>query len=546
MSKARTIDRDKLLTSFTLRETNVSKNKLEKATNLKIGVQINMKPEDVIKEIEDRLLTINVSPKTTNEGVVEYVGDAIVRAIGLSRVGYGEEVEFEEGSRGLAFNLDEDYTSIILLSEGTEIVEGMKVKATGRILGIDASDDLVGRIINPLGAPLDGKELKVKNSKLYPLEKIAPGVVERQPVDTPIKTGVVAIDALTPIGRGQRQLIIGDRSTGKTAVAVDAIINQKKKDLGLRQVICIYCAIGQKRGTIAQIATRLREEKAMDYSIIVAASASDPAAQQYLAPFTATAIAEYFMDKGEDVLVIYDDLSKHAWAYRQLTLLMRRPAGREAYPGDIFYLHSRLLERSARLSDKLGGGSITSLPIIETQANDVSAYIPTNVISITDGQIYLETDLFNAGIRPAINTGLSVSRVGGAAQTKAMKQVAGPLRLEQAQYRNLAAFAQFGSDLDDETKKRIERGKRVTEIMKQPQYMPFDEASEVISIYAVTQGLLDELPVERINEFQDKFIEYLRVKNKKLYENFAKGDKITDEIGKELEEAVKSFLDTLK
>lgn len=505
-----------------------------------------MKPEDFLKEIEAKLQTIDMRPEVANEGIVAYVGDEIVRATGLTKVGFGEEVEFEDGTIGLAFNLDEDYTSIILFSQSGKIVEGMKVKTTGRILSINVSEDIIGRVINSFGASLDGRELKIKKGKLYPLVKIAPGIISRQPVDTPLKTGIKAIDAMTPIGRGQRQLIIGDRSTGKTAVAIDTIINQKKKDLGLRQVICIYCAIGQKRATIARIAARLAEEGAMDYSIIVAASASDPAAQQYLAPLTATAIAEYFMDQGQDVLVIYDDLSKHAWAYRQLSLLMRRPAGREAYPGDIFYLHSSLLERSSRMADSVGGGSITSLPIIETQANDISAYIPTNVISITDGQIYLEADLFNAGTRPAINVGTSVSRVGGAAQTKAMKQVAGPLRLEQAQYRNLAAFAQFGSDLDDDTKKRIERGKRVTEILNQPQYQPLDEASEFIAIYAATQGLLDDLPVDQIGKFEQKIVDFMRVKNKKIYEKIAKGEKLPEDLEKQLKKAISDFKETFK
>jgi F-type H+/Na+-transporting ATPase subunit alpha len=505
-----------------------------------------MKPEDFLKEIEARLTTIDTRPEYENEGIVAYVGDEIVRATGLTRVGFGEEVEFEDGTIGLAFNLDEDYTSIILFGTGRKIVEGMRVKTTGRILSINVSKDLIGRVISPLGTSLDGKELKIKSGELYPLIKLAPGIVSRQPVDTPLKTGIKAIDAMTPIGRGQRQLIIGDRSTGKTAVAIDTIINQKKKDLDLRQVICIYCAIGQKRATIARIAAKLEEAGAMDYSVIVAASASDPAAQQYLSPLTATAIAEYFMDKGEDVLIIYDDLSKHAWAYRQLSLLMRRPAGREAYPGDIFYLHSSLLERSSRMADSVGGGSITSLPIIETQANDVSAYIPTNVISITDGQIYLEADLFNSGTRPAINTGLSVSRVGGAAQTKAMKQVAGPLRLEQAQFRNLAAFAQFGSDLDEDTKKRIERGKRVTEILNQPQYQPLDEAAQFIAIYAATQGLLDDLPIEQIGEFEQKVVDTIRVKNKKLYEKIAKGEKLSEDLEKQLKKAISDYKDSFK
>ena len=383
-----------------------------------------MKPEDLIKQIEKKLSTVHITPKYENIGVVESVGDGIVQVSGLSKVGFGEEVEFSKGSLGLAFNLGEDLTSIILLSsQTTSIKEGDTVKTTGRILGVSVSDELIGRVIDPLQNAQDGKQLNVKGI-LYPLEKIAPGVIDRQPVDTPLKTGIIAIDSMIPIGRGQRELIIGDRNTGKTAIAIDTIINQKKRDLGLKRVICIYCAIGQKRSNIARIIGKLTEEKAMDYSIIVAASASDSAALQYLAPFTATAIGEYFMDKGEDVLIIFDDLSKHAWAYRQISLLLKRPAGREAYPGDIFYLHSRLLERSSRMSDEKGGGSLTALPIIETQAGDSSAYIPTNVISITDGQIYLENDLFNAGIRPAINTGFSVSRVGGAAQTKVMKQIA--------------------------------------------------------------------------------------------------------------------------
>lgn len=504
-----------------------------------------MKAEELIKQIEDRLTTIKSDPKVENIGTVETIGDGIVQVSGLSKVGFGEIVEFEGKSTGLAFNLDEDFASIILLSDDYTIKEGDKVKATGKILSVVGTDDLIGRVIDPLQNPLDGKKLNLKG-KDYPLEKIAPGIVEREPVDTPIKTGIKAIDAMIPIGRGQRELIIGDRNTGKTAIAIDTIINQKKKDLGLKQVICIYCAIGQKRSNIARIIGKLEEEGAMDYTIVVASSASDPAALQFLAPFAATAIGEYFMDKGQDVLVVYDDLSKHAWSYRQLSLLLRRPAGREAYPGDIFYLHSRILERSSRMSEKNGGGSLTSLPIIETQAGDSSAYIPTNVISITDGQIYLENDLFNSGIRPAINAGQSVSRVGGAAQTKAMKQVGSPLRLELAQFRSLAAFVQFGSDLDEETQKKIERGKRVMEIMKQPQFAPLDEVSETISIYAATSGGLDDVEVDRILEFETKFIEYLKVKNKKTVEKLKKGDKIDDATQKDLDEAIKSFKKTFK
>jgi len=504
-----------------------------------------MNQAELLKQIEKRLLSISIDPKMQNVGTIVSVGDGIVQATGLSKVGFGEEVEFENGERGLSFNLDEDYTSIILLSSETNVKEGDSIKTTGRILGINGSNDLIGRVVDPLLNPLDGKKLS-GTGELYPFEKIAPGVIERQPVDTPLKTGIKAIDALTPIGRGQRELIIGDRNTGKTAIAIDTIINQKKKDLGLKRVICIYCAIGQKRSNIARIIGKLTEENAMEYTIVVAASASDSAAIQYLAPFAATAIGEYFMDKGEDVLVVFDDFSKHAWAYREISLLLKRPAGREAYPGDIFYLHSRILERASRMSDKLKGGSLTALPIIETQAGDSSAYIPTNVISITDGQIYLENDLFNSGIRPAINTGLSVSRVGGAAQTKIMKQIAGPLRLESAQFRELAAFAQFGSDLDDATLRKIERGKRVAEILKQPQYQPMAEYAEVISIYAAASGLLDDFPIENIRQFEEKIVDFLKTKNKKLLEKLKTGDKMDDKTTTELNAAIESFKKTLK
>ena len=505
----------------------------------------NMDMQDFITQIEKKLGSMDIAPKAENVGTVLSIGDGIVNVAGLSEAGFGEEVEFEDKTRGLVFNLDEDHASIILLSDINQIVEGSKVKTTGKVLGVSVSDALIGRVINPLEEPLDGKALK-RDGKFYFLERIAPGVIERQPVDTPLKTGIKAIDSMIPIGRGQRELIIGDRNTGKTAIAVDAILNQKKKDLGLKRVICIYCPIGQKRGNIARTVSILEENGAMDYSIVVAASASDSAALQYLAPFTATAIGEYFMEKGEDVLIIYDDLSKHAWAYRQISLLLRRPAGREAYPGDIFYLHSRLLERSARMSEKNGGGSITSFPIIETQADDISAYIPTNVISITDGQLYLKTDLFNSGTRPAIDAGLSVSRVGGAAQTKAMKQVAGPLRLDLAQYRSLAAFAQFGSDLDEQTQKQLDRGKRVAEVLKQPQYKPYDEASEIISLYAATSGILDDLPVEKISLFEEKVHEWIKIKNKKLYQRVGGREKMDEKTLKELTDEIESFKKTLK
>lgn len=501
--------------------------------------------QDFISDIEKKLSHMDVVPGRSNEGYVLSVGDGIVNVSGLSEAGFGEEVEFEDKTRGLVFTLDEDHVSVILLSSSEKIVEGTKVVTTGKILGVNVSEALLGRVVDPLQAPLDGKVLK-SNGKFYPLEKIAPGVVERAPVDTPLKTGIKAIDAMIPIGRGQRELIIGDRSTGKTAIAIDAILNQKKSDLGLPQVICIYTAIGQKRSNIARTIDILTQNGAMEYSIVVAASASDTPALQYLAPLTATAIGEYFMDKGHDVLIVYDDLSKHAWAYRQISLLLRRPAGREAYPGDIFYLHSRMLERSARLSKENGGGSITSFPIIETQAQDISAYIPTNVISITDGQIFLENELFNAGTRPAINAGLSVSRVGGAAQSKPMKQIAGPLRLDLAQYRSLAAFSQFGSDLDEQTQKQLDRGRRVAEILKQPQYQPMDEASEIIVIYAASSGALDDFPVEKIAQFEAKVTDYIKVKNKKLFQILTGKDKLDEKTLKDLKSEIENFKRSLK
>ena len=499
-----------------------------------------MKPEELLKQIEDKLYAVDVTPELVNQGIVDTVGDGTVKATGLSKVGFGEEVEFEDGSRGLVFYLDEDYVSITLLSDAGAITEGMRVRTTGKVLGLTVSEELIGRVIDPLKVPLDGKELKGVGM-LYPLEGAAPKVIDRQPVKVPLKTGIKALDAMIPIGRGQRELIIGDRNTGKTAIAIDTIINQKKKDLGLKKVICIYCCIGQKNSSVAKTVAKLQEEGAMDYTIVVVASASAPAAMQYIAPFSACAIGEYFRDKGEDVLVVYDDLTKHAWAYRQICLLLKRPAGREAYPGDIFYLHSRLLERSAKLSDERGGGSLTALPVIETQANDVSAYIPTNVISITDGQIYLETDLFNAGQRPAINVGLSVSRVGGNAQTKSIKQVAGLLKLEHAQFRELQAFAQFGSDLDEATIKRIERGKRITEVLKQPQYKTIDEASEILILFAATSGFLDDIPLEEIAKFEDDLILYFKREQKALCEKLSRGEKIDPASAEELKKAMSEF-----
>lgn len=499
-----------------------------------------MNAEEFLKQIEDKLFSVEFAPETMNQGVVETYGDGIAKVTGLSKAGFGEEVEFEDKTKGVILNLDEDYAYIVLLSESEEIKTGMKVISTGKVLGVNVSDNLIGRVMDPLLNPLDGTDI-VLSDKIYPMEKIAPGVVNRRPVDRPIKTGIKAIDALIPIGRGQRELIIGDRNTGKSAIALDTILNQKKRDLGLKRVVCIYCAIGQKRGKIAKLVARLEEEGAMAYSIVIVAGASDHVGLQYIAPFTACAIGEYFMDKGEDVLVVYDDLTKHAWAYRQLSLLLKRPAGREAYPGDIFYLHSRLLERASKMSEEFGGGSLTALPIIETQANDLSSYIPTNVISITDGQIYLEADLFNSGLRPAINSGLSVSRVGGSAQSKSMKQLAGPLRLELAQFRELQAFMQFGSDLDEATVKRIERGKRITETLKQPQYKLYDEVSEIISIFAASNGYFDDVPVAMVGKAEGELIEFIKAHKKDIIERLNTGNKIDDALSGELKKAIEEF-----
>lgn len=500
-----------------------------------------MKPEEIIKKIEKQLYSSEINPELINYGIVETIGDQIVKASGLSSVGYNEEVEFDDGSLGFILNIEEDHVSIVLLKDSGHIVSGTRVKTTGRILSIEVSENMIGRVVNAVGQPIDGKDLKHNNPESYPLEKIAPGIIERSSVDRPLKTGIKAIDSMTPIGRGQRELIIGDRGTGKTAIAIDTIINQKKLDLGLKRVICIYCSIGQKQSNLASLAARLKEEGAMDYTIILSASASEPASMQYIAPLAACAIGEYFMDKGEDVLVVYDDLTKHAWAYRQISLLIKRPAGREAYPGDIFYLHSRLLERASRMSDERGGGTLTALPIIETQGNDVSAYIPTNVISITDGQIYLESDLFNSGIRPAINVGLSVSRVGGAAQTKVMKQLSGPVRLELSQFRELQSFAQFGSDLDEDTLKRLERGKRLTEILKQPQYNPYDEISQILSIFAVTSGLFDDIDMEYIMNAESQMVEYIKKTYPDTVKKLLQGIKIDNELREELKKNILEF-----
>jgi F-type H+-transporting ATPase subunit alpha len=473
----------------------------------------------------------------TNVGTVVEVGDGIARVHGLSTAEYNELLQFPHDIMGLALNLEEDNVGAVVLGDCSLIKEGDEVRATGRVIEVPVGDALVGRVIDPLGRPRDGKGV-VKTDKTRPVERIAPNVVLRRPVDTPVMTGIKAIDSLIPIGRGQRELVIGDRFTGKSAIPIDTIIAQKGGDL-----ICIYVAIGQKTSKVAQVVATLEKYGAMEHTIVVAADASDPAPLQYLAPYSGCAIGEEFMEQGRDALIVYDDLYKHAWAYRQLSLLLRRPPGREAYPGDIFYLHSRLLERAAKLAPEYGGGSLTALPIIETQAGDMSAYIPTNVISITDGQIYLEPDLFNAGIRPAVNVGLSVSRVGGSAQRKAMRQVAGKLRLDLAQFRELQAFAQFGAaDLDKATRDQLERGRRITEVLKQPQYSPMSLGKQVMILYAVTNGYLDDVPVDKIIACGEDFQRFMETNHPELEQ------KINDdkEIKPESEEALKSAMEEFK
>jgi len=499
----------------------------------------------IIENLEKRLSSFTSNPKTQNVGTVQKNTDGVVSVSGLSKAFMGEIIEFEDGSRGTVLNLDEDQASIILFNNGLTIVEGQTAKTTGERLTIAASEELLGRVVNPLGIPLDGKP-EIKKGKEMPLERIAAGVVAREPVNKPLKTGIKSIDAMFPIGRGQRELIIGDRGLGKTAIAIDTIINQRVAGKGLNPVICIYVAIGQKQNTVARVVDKLKQENAFANTIVVVAGASDPATLQYLAPYAGVAIGEYFLEKGQDVLIVYDDLTKHAWAYRQLSLVLRRPAGREAYPGDIFYLHSRLLERAVKLNKENGNGSITALPIIETQAGDISAYIPTNVISITDGQIFLQADLFNAGIRPAINTGSSVSRVGGAAQTGSMKSVAGKMKLEMSQYRELAAFSQFGSELDPETKAQLERGQRINEILKQPQYHPLTEEWEVIDIGLVTNGFLDDIPVSEITKYIEEFRPFVKKHYAKLLETFGNGEKVKPEDLKQLEKAASEFTKQFK
>jgi F-type H+/Na+-transporting ATPase subunit alpha len=489
----------------------------------------------ITEEILKKLKSYSGKVKAGYTGTVEKISDGVATISGLYEISYSELVEFPSGILGVAINLEEEQVGVIILGDYLKIKQGDKVKGTGRLLSIGVSEKLKGRVLDPTGKTLDGKG-EISYSEYYPIEKIAPTVTKRQSVDTPLQTGLKAIDSIIPIGRGQRELIIGDRGTGKTAIALDTIINQKGQN-----VICIYVSIGQKSSRVAQIVDLLEKHKAMDYTIIVAANASDPATLQYIAPYTGTAIGEYFMDKGMDALVIYDDLSKHAWAYREISLILRRPSGREAYPGDVFYLHSRLLERACRMSDKFGGGSLTALPVIETQAGDMSAYIPTNVISITDGQIFLEADLFYAGQRPAINVGTSVSRVGGAAQIKAMKQVAGKLKLDLAQYRAMAAFAQMATDLDDNTKSQIERGSRMMEVLKQRQFAPLSVENQVAILFAGSFGYLDNIPLNKISDFAAKFMENMEAMHPKILADIRKEKKLTDEITENLKKAIMDF-----
>src|SRR5499433_3968977 len=496
---------------------------------------MDIKADEISKIIREQIGSYAVDVDVAEVGSIVSVGDGIARVHGVDNAMAGEMLEFPHGVYGIALNLEEDSVGAVLLGEFSEIKEGDQVKRTGRIISVPVGEELLGRVVNALGQPIDGKG-PIESKKFAPIERIAPGVVDRNPVKEPLQTGLKAIDAMVPIGRGQRELIIGDRQTGKTAVAIDTIINQK--DSG---VICIYVAIGQKRSTVAQVVKTLEDYGAMAYTIVVAATASDPAPMQYLAPYSGCAIGEYFRDTKRHALCVYDDLSKHAAAYREISLLLRRPPGREAYPGDVFYLHSRLLERAAKLSDELGAGSLTALPFIETQAGDVSAYIPTNVISITDGQIYLEADLFNSNVRPAVNVGISVSRVGGNAQIKAMRQVAGSLRLDMAQYRALAAFAQFGSDLDKATLAQLTRGERMVELLKQGQFVPMPVEQQVMSIWAGANGYLDDVPVAAVRRFEGDWLAYLAKQYGEVVHNVRTAKAISGEDEKRLHEAAKAF-----
>jgi len=498
-----------------------------------------IRPDEITSILKAQLENYRSTLSVSNVGTVMQVGDGISRVFGMEKAMAGELVEFEDEDKtaGMVLNLEEDNVGVVILGEGRKIKEGMTVKTTGRIASVPVGSQLLGRVINPIGLPLDGKG-PITSDEFSPIEVKAPGIVARQSVCEPLMTGISAIDGMIPIGRGQRELIIGDRQTGKTAIAIDAIINQKHQP---NRPICIYVAIGQKESNVGRIQKILEEKGAMEYTVIVDASATAAPALQFLAPYAGAAIGEYFMHKGQHALCVYDDLSKHAQAYRAMSLLLRRPPGREAYPGDVFYLHSRLLERAAKLSDKLGAGSLTALPIIETQAGDVSAYIPTNVISITDGQIFLETDLFYAGVRPAINAGISVSRVGGAAQTKAMKAVAGKLRLDLAQFRELEAFAQFASDLDKATQDQIRRGQKLTEVLKQPQYQPLTLAQQVSIIFAANKGLLDDIDTKNISKFKSEWFKYLSAQAKDIESKITTGDKLTEADEKVLTDQIVTF-----
>lgn len=500
---------------------------------------ISIKPDEITSVLKQQIDSYGAKLEDTYTGSVITVGDGIAQIHGLRKAMVGELLDFGNGTTGMVLNLDENSVGAVIFGSGLNIAEGDTVKTTGKVAEVPVGESLLGRVVNGIGEPIDGKGA-INAEESGRIEVIAPGIVERKSVHEPLQTGITAIDGMTPIGRGQRELIIGDRQTGKTAIALDTIINQKGKDC-----YCIYVAIGQKSSTVARVIKALEDNDAMDYSIVVSASAVDAPSLQFVAPYAGCAMAEYFARKGKHVLIVYDDLTRQAWAYREMSLLLRRPPGREAYPGDVFYLHSRLLERAVKFSDERGAGSITALPIIETQASDVSAYIPTNVISITDGQIFLETDLFNAGIRPAMNAGISVSRVGGAAQTKAIKKVAGKLRLELAQFRELAAFAQFASDLDPATKAQIERGQRIVEILKQPQFSPFSVGEQTIQIYMVTQGLADEIPVKEVLRFRQELFNYLKTTYPDIEKNITESGQLTPESEDEIKKAVKEFKESL-
>ncbi|HTS57568.1 MAG TPA: F0F1 ATP synthase subunit alpha [Terriglobales bacterium] len=497
-----------------------------------------IKADEITQLIRQQIENYETKVAVDEVGTVVTLGDGIARVYGLDKVMAGELLSFPHQVAGIAMNLEEDQVGVVLLGDYTEIKEGDEVKRTGQIMSVPVGDAMVSRVVNSLGQPIDDKG-PITSNTFIPLERLAPGVIDRQPVREPMATGLKAIDSMIPIGRGQRELIIGDRQTGKTAVALDTIINNKGGDL-----ICIYCAVGQKRSSIAQVVQTLSDYGAMDYTIVVAASASEPAPMQYIAPYAACAMGEYFRDNGKHALVIYDDLSKHAASYREISLLLRRPPGREAYPGDVFYLHSRLLERAAKLSNKKGGGSLTALPVIETQAGDVSAYIPTNVISITDGQIFLETDLFNSGVRPAVNVGISVSRVGGSAQIKAMRQVAGSLKLDLAQYRELAAFAQFGSDLDKATQAQLNRGQRLVEVLKQKQFSPLPFSKQILIIYAGTNGYLDDLPVDQVRDFEEELYRFVDATNPGLLRSIMEKKVLDDNLKAEMARVIKECKET--